>query len=211
MKITGTLLMFVVTTQLFTGCTKKRQNPSSEELIETIELSSVPEDSGKAVEAQPIKEPSIEQAVVEEPGKQTDVQAQAPAADIPAKKEKPAMKQDKKMGDLYYQKGLEAARKKDFKTASQAYLNACQYGNAQGCHKFGWQLQKSGNLEGAAKFYSYACEKGVRKSCNNIGFIAEKSGKLEKAQDYYSWGCIKGYAGSCQSLKRVNTQLRQAH
>ena len=35
---------------------------------------------------QPIKEPSIEQAVVEESGKQTDVQAQAPAADIPAKK-----------------------------------------------------------------------------------------------------------------------------
>ena len=66
MKITGTLLMFVVTTQLFTGCTKKRQNPSSEELIETIELSSVPEDSGKAVEAQPMKEPLIEQAVVEE-------------------------------------------------------------------------------------------------------------------------------------------------
>ena len=43
MKITGTFLMFVVTTQLFTGCTKKTK-PPSEELIETIELSSVPED-----------------------------------------------------------------------------------------------------------------------------------------------------------------------
>ena len=77
------------------------------------------------------------------------------------------------MGDLYYQKRLRLLVKKT-KTASQAYLNACQYGNAQGCHKFGWQLQKSGNLKEQRNSYSYACKQGVKKSCNNIGFIVEK-------------------------------------
>ncbi len=199
MKIFTTLLVFLVTAQAFTACSKKRQNPSSEELIETIELSSVKEEK-PPVEAVPVEEEVVEEKVVEK----------APVVET-KKLEKPAIKTDKEKGLYFYQAGLDFARKKQFKKASDAYLTACQLGNAPGCHKFGWQLQKEGNYKGASKFYAYACKEGVNKSCNNLGFIAEKDGKLHKAEDYYSWGCIRGYQGACKSLKRVNTELRQAH
>ena len=202
MKIFNTLLVILVSTMISTACSKKRQNPSSEELIETIELSSVSEEKEPTNElgVEEEKEELVEQKVVEK----------APEAET-KKLEKPAITKDKEKGLHFYNVGLDFARKKQFKKAADAYLTACQLGNAPGCHKFGWQLQKEGNFKGASKFYAYACKEGVNKSCNNLGFIAEKDKKLHKAEDYYSWGCIRGYQSACKSLKRVNTELRQAH
>ena len=145
----------------------------------------------------------------QEPAQKEPV-AQAPEAATKTL-EKPAITKDKEKGLHFYNVGLDFARKKQFKKAADAYLTACQLGNAPGCHKFGWQLQKEGNFKGASKFYAYACKEGVNKSCNNLGFIAEKDKKLHEAEDYYSWGCIRGYQSACKSLKRVNTELRQAH
>lgn len=204
MKMFKTLLVLLVTAQFFAACSKKRQNPSSEELIETIELSSVKEEKAP-IEVVKVEEEIIDETPTSEPVVEQTVEVETKIS------QKPALKTDKEKGLFYYRKGLNYVTKKQFRKASDAYLIACQFGNALGCHKFGWQLHKAGNDKGASSFYAYACKEGVNKSCNNLGFIAEKSGKLHKAEDYYSWGCIRGYKGSCKSLKRVNTELRQAH
>ena len=210
MKTFNTFTAILLGLVLTVACTKKRQNPTSEELIETIELSGVEEKTKGEMQAAEIENDTVETATEE-------AVVETEAAPVEAVKErkhtsvKPGEITDKAKGIYFYKRGLRYASQKKFSLASENYLTACQFGNAQGCHKFAWQLHKAGNYKGASTFYKFACSEGVQKSCNNLGFIAEKGGNLQEAEDFYSWGCIKGYKGSCKSLRRVNTELRQAH
>lgn len=94
--------------------------------------------------------------------------------------------------------------------AQEYYLAACQLGQAEGCHKFGWYEQKAGNWKNAAQFYRAACSAGSSKSCNNLGLQLEKQEQWEAALDVYSQACLKRHAVACENMMRARKMQLEA-
>jgi len=94
--------------------------------------------------------------------------------------------------------------------AMDLYLDLCQAGKIEACHRFAFHLSRTGNQANASRFYQVSCKQGLSKSCNNLGWDSEKNGDLTKAVDYYSWACLRHHPGSCKNLMRANDKLKEA-
>lgn len=105
--------------------------------------------------------------------------------------------------DKEYQKGLLALKEGQKEKAKQHFLNACQLGYYDACHKFAYQEHFAGNTANSLRFYRIACQEGSLKSCNNYALASEKLGLIEEAKDYYSKACLDKHQLSCTNLKRV--------
>ncbi len=90
--------------------------------------------------------------------------------------------------------------------AQEYYLVACQMGQNEGCHKFGWYEAKAGNWRNAGQFYKTACSGGISKSCNNLGLQLEKQKNWEAALDLYAQACLERHTVSCENYKRLREE-----
>jgi hypothetical protein len=84
------------------------------------------------------------------------------------------------------------------------YLTSCQKGYLPGCHRYGWILEKKGNMANALNFYLMSCNSKYGKSCNNLGYYYETTNDAIKAKQYYSMACDYQHPGSCESVERLN-------
>lgn len=94
--------------------------------------------------------------------------------------------------------------------AQEYHLAACQMGQVEGCHKFGWYEEKAGNWQNAGQFYKTACSGGSAKSCNNLGLQLEKQEKWEAALDVYAQACLERNSKACENLKRARKKQFEA-
>ncbi len=115
------------------------------------------------------------------------------------------------LGTRLFKRAYRLALQKQYHEAQTIYLQACQYGHKESCHKFGYYQQKEGNFANAIRFYKIGCNAGILKSCNNLGFGMEKSGNIESAKDYYSLACLRHHYRSCQNLTRVLNHGKNAY
>lgn len=165
----------------------------SDQTPESTALHSAPTDDGEDLEAQPSpSEVPTEVASMPPP----------PSTPNPDAHEDVSPRQMARAMALFH----EAARTEDARDVRKAldkYLTACQIGYGYACHRYGWHMEKRGNLRNATNFYRVACRRGVMRSCNNLGFVAEQSHRFKEAGEYYDRGCRGNHGISCKNLERI--------
>lgn len=87
--------------------------------------------------------------------------------------------------------------------AKNLYLESCQIGHKESCHKFAYYEQRAGNFANAQRFYQISCEAGILKSCNNLGYGMELVGRLESARNFYADACLNRHQAACKNLARI--------
>ncbi|SMF20625.1 sel1 repeat family protein [Pseudobacteriovorax antillogorgiicola] len=174
--------------------------------------------SAKAPPKKPIAEKSIVEQIREEAKSEqalVDDLEVPPPSDPSLSTEAPApAKQDKttpSYAERLFAHGRIAARNGKSDEARRYYLDACQLGYYEACHKFAYYEHKQGNFKNALRFYRLSCKHGILKSCNNMGFGLETMGQHEQAKDYYSRACLNQHEGACDSLRRVIDKTKMAH
>jgi TPR repeat protein len=105
-----------------------------------------------------------------------------------------------------YQRGRQLVAQGHVAEGQEYYLVACQFGFIEGCHKFGWHEERSGNINNARQFYKTACEGGLSKSCNNLGLRLERLQRWDEAMDFYARACLVKHETGCDNLKRLRDQ-----
>ena len=137
----------------FLGCQKKKRFIKAPPAAQTVQKTQPPHQKPQVVENQ--TEETIDEIL----------EAPAPPAPTPEPKKtmaaKPVLKPKTlpKVGPPRYSKrkslyrqALRAVSKKEWKKARNLYLQSCQEGNWEGCHRYGWHQQGLGNIANAIQF-----------------------------------------------------------
>jgi tetratricopeptide (TPR) repeat protein len=122
------------------------------------------------------------------------------------KKKSAAARASTGKGKRLFDRGRSLVTQGHFDDGIQLFLAACQEGFSEGCHRFGWHEERSGNTANARQFYRIACDAGLNKSCNNLGVQYEQQKKWEEALDFYARACLNQHDVSCANLKRLRNQ-----
>ena len=97
---------------------------------------------------------------------------------------------------------------RDFVSAAELYMRACEGGSAVGCHKLGMAYYSGDGVgqdkERAAELYMRACEGGDAVSCRNLG-VLHRTGEgvgldASLAVEFFSRACEGGDAVGCHAL-----------
>jgi len=109
-------------------------------------------------------------------------------------------------------KGLEAYKNNDFKSASTLYKKACDGGNVQGCGNLAFLYQTGQGVKQdyfkASTLYKKACDGSIYVGCLNLGILYAMGKGVgqssSKAKALFKKACDGGEALGCENYAILN-------
>ena len=111
-----------------------------------------------------------------------------------------------------FNKGVEAYKRQDFKTAAELFKKACNGGVADGCRLLGGfyydGLGVRQDYKKASELYEKACNGGDVSGCGLLGSLyADGKGVRQNkktAKEYFGKACDLGLQSGCDAYKKLN-------